>query len=145
MLGLSRTFFREPPTKSNGVGRGMGKQRNWRQSAADRRDIKASKPEDTATPSAPSSKKKDTRRWCRGKEGVEHIKVVASYNEMKGLQNTPLTGIFTDWLILMCSSCGKELATYFPFRRYGQGQKVPERTEKIPEWVLSHIKTKTST
>lgn len=46
--------------------------------------------------------KKDTRRWCRGKPGVEH-QLVVTLSDVRGLPK----------LVQHCSSCGREFGTHY--------------------------------
>lgn len=55
--------------------------------------------------------KKNTKRWCRGVPGVEHVQVVKPYAETK---NMNASNAYKDWLILYCKDCGKELDHYWP-------------------------------
>lgn len=92
----------------------------WKKSAADRRDARNLK-EETSEPSGKSRKKKNTKKWCKGKEGVEHKPICKKYNEVK------LTNLFEDWRLLVCSECGKELDHYYPIKQFSNKPK--------PEWV----------
>ncbi len=60
---------------------------------------------------APGVRKK-TRHWCRGKRGIPHKLVVRDYLTVKRL--TYPSGYGEGGKILLCSACGKELATYVP-------------------------------
>lgn len=95
---------------------------DWKQGAAKRRDERNVRSPDRQRP--PPSKK-DTRRWCRGKVGVEHKTVCKDYREVKGL-GTAIPGFAKDWRLLVCTECGKELATHYAF---GASKKDP------PAWV----------
>jgi hypothetical protein len=72
------------------------------------------------------SKRKDTRRWCRGKRGVEHQFVVRNNVEINKVSWWPSPDAKT----LCCKVCGKELARYTPPHPHYMG---PPR--KIPAWV----------
>lgn len=91
----------------------------WKQAAARRRDERNAKPDDASTLSA--SKRKDTKRWCRGKVGVEHRPECRRYNETK---RQDLPGL-NSWRVLVCSECGKELATWYGTKK------------NKPEWVTA--------
>jgi hypothetical protein len=45
---------------------------------------------------------KNTKRWCRGKSGIEH-KLVVSLHDERGLPR----------LVRHCSECGKEFGTHY--------------------------------
>lgn len=53
----------------------------WKAGAAQRRDERATK---TDLPTRRSRGKKDTRRWCRGKVGVEHVTLPVIWFSMLG-------------------------------------------------------------
>ena len=69
--------------------------------------------------------KRDTKRWCKGKVGVEHKLTVAT-RSMPG-KDHGLPESFKNWLVRYCTTCGKEIAWYYPM---GRAKKNP------PEWVL---------
>lgn len=73
---------------------------DWTESANKRRDARHTKGPER---SRPKPAKKDTKKWCRGKVGVEH--------EPKCMQ-----GRFPEYRILACVKCGKELDHYWPAR-----------------------------
>lgn len=87
---------------------------------------RTSLPEEDISPTKPLGGKKDTRRWCKGKRGREHVLKCVSYNEVK--HNNPSPASWTKftmfWKILICTVCGKELDHYYPFSK-----KNP------PDWV----------
>lgn len=60
----------------------------------------------------PGSSKKDTKRWCRGKVGVDHKPVCIDYNDHKHTRYRFDVG--KEWKILICSECKKELDTWWP-------------------------------
>lgn len=91
----------------------------WKQAAARRRDERNAKPDDAPTPGA--SERKNTKRWCRGKIGVEHQAECRGYNETK---RQGLARHSNSWRVLVCSECGKELKTW-----YG--------TKSKPVWVTA--------
>lgn len=89
---------------------------NWDSDAAKRRDIRRSMvPSDV--PRARSSK--DTKRWCRGKEGVEHQPKCVTYYQSKNLREPDAAkgefSISMKWRTLLCAACGRHLAYYWPF------------------------------
>lgn len=97
---------------------------SWKKQHADRRDERATK-----APDAPTKKnaKKDTKRWCRGKEGVEHKARCRNYDDVKGPLRVSTTIVsHHGWKLLVCDVCGKELDFYYPF---GRAKKNP------PDWV----------
>jgi hypothetical protein len=94
----------------------------WKKEAAKRRDERASK-NDPCNKVA-KGKKKDTKKWCRGKVGIEHQPVCYTYAEYK---NDPdQYKIFKDWRVLACKICNKELKVYYAF---GKEKNSP------PNWV----------
>lgn len=103
---------------------------DWKKNAATRRDIRAAR--DPNEVPKPGRSKKDTRKWCRGKEGVEHKPVCRSYAEVKLAGRVTFGGramnLYEGWKILMCEDCGKELDYYSP-RIIGDKVKPP------PDWV----------
>lgn len=74
--------------------------------------------------------KKDTKKWCRGKVGVEHKPVCRDYSEAKLTRFVAHDGhemkLHKGWKLLVCTGCGKELERYYP---WGADKKKP------PEWV----------
>ena len=67
----------------------------WQENALERRDFRATK---NGPEVAPHRSKKDTRRWCRGKVGREHVWETRHDHSM--------------WLafcIDRCAVCGKEV------------------------------------
>ena len=67
--------------------------------------------------------RKDTKRWCKGKEGIEHEPVVYTCKELHMYD-------FDNWLVLTCKNCGKNLELYFPFGK--------EKKQNPPEWVKEY-------
>ena len=102
---------------------------SWKQEAAQRRDARNAKAPEP-DPLKPKPAKKDTRRWCRGKEGVEHKTECRDYDAVKGdlIVGTTVIGGRKGWKILVCTVCGKELKRYYPF---GKEKKNP------PDWVTN--------
>ncbi len=84
----------------------------WRERANRRRDERH-----TLSPNVrpPGGSKKNTRRWCRGKVGVEHKPVVKGYGEAKHLAGDWAN---FEWEIVVCERCGKHLK----FQRRANGQ-----------------------
>jgi hypothetical protein len=97
---------------------------DWDRDAARRRDVRRSKaPSDTPRPRS----SKDTKRWCRGKEGVEHQAKCVSYLESKN-EPPPQPGsldVRARWRTLLCAVCGRHLAYFWPFTT----------KEEPPAWV----------
>lgn len=95
--------------------------KSYKQISSERRDFRAAKDD---LKEKTLHKTKNTKKWCKGKEGKEHILKCFSFNELK-------RGINSDnfrtekWRILICTACGKELDHYYPF----SDQK------SIPDWV----------
>lgn len=84
---------------------------SYRESANRRRDIRQAKPLDAATKGAA---KKDTKRWCRGKVGVEHKPVCVPYRTDKPEPNADRWSSHK-WRILQCETCGRKLDYWYPF------------------------------
>jgi hypothetical protein len=99
---------------------------SWKARANKRRDARATKTPDTA---APHRSSKNTKKWCKGKVGVEHKPKCVDYADAKiaakDINGRPI-GFYKGWKLLICTTCGKELEHYYPFR---QSEKKP------PEWV----------
>lgn len=88
---------------------------DWKRSAASRRDSRnARAPDDVGKRPAA---KKDRKRWCRGKAGVEHAPVARKHDEVKGAMTIgERTIAHPNWWLLVCANCGKELDRYWPMR-----------------------------
>lgn len=94
--------------------------KTWKQGAAERRDERHTKaPEVADGASLRGGRKKDTKRWCKGKVGREH--------QPKCTPHLPGLGIFDGWFDLACSVCGKVLDRHWPLGRR-------ERADR-PDWV----------
>lgn len=78
---------------------------DWRESANRRRDQRQTK---LPIIRAPSCSKKNTKRWCRGKVGVEHKPICVVYDDLKNRK------VYAPWRVLICSACKKELDHYYP-------------------------------
>ncbi len=65
---------------------------------------------------------KNTRKWCRGKVGIEHMPKCFAYGHGRGAA----LGIFADWRTLVCTTCGKRLDSWCPWQR---------ETRPTPPWV----------
>lgn len=94
---------------------------SWKQSGTKVRDARHTKVEDAATPGL--SKKKDTKKWCKGKAGVEHE--LKCYPYKHDGKNKYLKSCY----VLACSSCGKEFASYFG----------TFSSTKKPDWVVEEV------
>lgn len=101
------------------------KERTWKERANRRRDLRQEKTPNEVPPPGAASAGKDTKRWCRGKVGVEHQPKCMGYNDLKG--GGRIASMSRDWKILACTVCGKELAYWYPF---GSRKNNPK-----PEWV----------
>lgn len=99
----------------------------WKQQSAKRRDARHGG--DAPKTKAPG--KKDRKRWCRGKKGIEHKPQARRYNDVKGASSWS-----RDWWVLVCTECGKELAQYWPmtFAIVGGGRT---KADPPPDWVPS--------
>ena len=99
-----------------------------KKSAADRRDARNAKPDDVPRVRG----KRNTKKWCRGKPGVEHKLVCRDYNEVKRtMVGTPLEGkVYKNWRVLMCAECGKEIDYYMPLDIEGI------KAKSKPPWVV---------
>ena len=78
----------------------------------------------TKVPDMPPKKppaKKDTKRWCKGKEGQEHDAVCMPHKHCALTREGPET-----WRVLQCKRCGKILETYWP---------MTLKAEPLPNWV----------
>jgi len=99
-----------------------------KKTAAKRRDARHTKSSDKHQPVAG---KKDTKRWCRGKVGVEHVTKCVRYVDIKRdyISRVQLKDSeFRRWQILICTVCGKELAHWWP-------SALLHPPEKKPYWV----------
>ena len=55
---------------------------------------------------AAPGRKKDTRRWCKGIVGREHVPVKKFWS-YRGVEDSPPPGAQYVWPIIVCSVCGK--------------------------------------
>ena len=88
----------------------------WKERANKRRDERHTALEVRA----PSSNKKDTKKWCRGRVGREHKLACIGHNRIK------------DWKILACTECGKHMDHYWP-------NPWRKSDEPAPEWVQQSV------
>ena len=95
---------------------------NWRLGAAEVRDARHvhNGPEVVGGP----AKRKDTKRWCKGKVGREHELLVRHSTEMSKHR-------FSRSLIRFCAKCGKEVAHWYDW------QSGPK-----PDWVREDLASK---
>lgn len=63
------------------------------------------------------------RRWCKGKEGVEHELVCMTFEEAKGPPRYPSQAAER---FLVCKACGKELEKFWG---------LPCQQNNKPAWV----------
>jgi len=59
-------------------------------------------------------RRKDCRRWCRGKVGRTHRPEWRSWDEAKN-SFTPPGRARSRWRVLVCAACGRHLAFDFPW------------------------------
>lgn len=88
----------------------------WRERANKRRDARQTKAPVTR---APGGSKRDTKKWCRGKVGVEHTPLCIDYNRLKN------TSYLDGWKVLVCTKCRKELDTWAPVSWMKDDRKPP--------------------
>jgi hypothetical protein len=99
---------------------------DWKEGANKRRDERHTKSPDEPDKGTPkiSKKKKDTKKWCKGKVGVEHQLKCYDYDELKN-KNTNLVGSYAkNWKVLSCTICGKQIETF-----------IPRNNNSKPDWV----------
>ncbi len=99
---------------------------DYKKRGIDRRDYRSEKvPEGDTVPnkSFQLKKKKNTKLWCKGKEGVEHKLKCYPYKAILSFADS----IFKDWRVLACEVCGKEVDNYSP-TSWSKKQK--------PDWVI---------
>jgi hypothetical protein len=97
----------------------------YRESAIRRRDERQTK---VPIIRRPSGSKKDTRKWCRGRIGVEHKPQCVSHDEWENRQDG--SDWSKDWRVLVCEECGKQLDYWFPVP-WWRDEKSP------PNWVTA--------
>ena len=97
--------------------------KDWNESDIRRRDERQTILPDIRTPGRSA---KDTRKWCRGKVGVEHKPVCVAYGELKS--TTATTPISREWRTLVCTECNKHLDHWCPWPW--------TRNKKKPGWVV---------
>ena len=100
---------------------------SWRERANVRRsERQTAVPDDHKTRGV---SKRDTKRWCKGKVGVEHKLVVKPRSEIAGKAHYQILTTSEKWLIRYCESCGKEVAWWYPM---GGMKREP------PAWVVEY-------
>jgi hypothetical protein len=93
---------------------------DYREQANKRRDARQAK---GPVIRPPGGSKKDTKKWCRGRVGVEHTPVCVDYDAHKR------TTFTSGWKILVCSACNKQLDHWWPNIWSKNGGGTP------PDWV----------
>ena len=94
---------------------------DWRERANRRRDERQDRaPEIRAS----GGSKRNTKKWCRGKVGVAHKPVCVDYNDHKraGFR------FGTQWKLLVCTECNKELDSWWP-------SPLASEPQTPPDWV----------
>lgn len=89
-------------------------------------------------PRSPSLTVKKTKRWCRGKVGIEHKPVVSNYAAIGKLAWLPGAEL---WLVLYCSACGKELDSYTPSH---EDHPAFIKRRPLPSWASKHLASKSA-
>jgi len=89
-----------------------------------------------------AASKKDTKRWCRGKVGVEHLPAVRPYRPTSTWNGQ---SIFSNWLVRYCTACGRDLAHPLSDREgasrsAGLGQGVRCANEGGTGWTTQNLK-----
>ncbi len=90
---------------------------DWKEGAIKRRDARHTKSSDGHKTTVPN--KRNTKKWCKGKVGVEHKPECMEYAEVKKTTHD----FYKSWRILVCTVCGKELDIYYATKK------------NKPEWV----------
>lgn len=97
---------------------------SYKTDSAKRRDFRSAKDTDDKK----LRSKKNKKKFCRGKVGVEHSPVCTIYRD--GLKTTDMA---FNWRVLICSKCGKHLEFYFPFDNILVNKINKQETK--PGWV----------
>jgi hypothetical protein len=107
----------------------MPKFSSWREGSAARR-VERQAPAAKDVPKTRGTR--DTKRWCRGRLGVEHRAVVKTRSELgkDTWSRDHLKPLRRQWLIRFCTVCGKEIDHYYPF-----GTMI----DRPPPWALEFI------
>ena len=83
--------------------------KSYKEQNKDRRDLRQTKSEIV---DQPHNKRKNCKKWCRGKVGVEHITECKKYSEVKNVSEHAYSKY---WRILVCTICGKEIDMHYSF------------------------------
>ena len=83
---------------------------DWKEGSVKRRDARHTKSSDEHATTVPN--KRNTKKWCKGKVGVEHKPECKKYAEVKRVS----LDLYKSWRILVCTVCGKELDVWFSRR-----------------------------
>ena len=90
------------------------------------------------------NKRKNRKKWCKGKVGVEHQPVCMDFHKVKNdyTQHQPFKdkcySTSDHWRVLVCAVCGKELDWYYPMEFNVQardGTTICEKPDPPPPWV----------
>jgi hypothetical protein len=92
---------------------------DWKEGALKRRDARQTKASDEHKTT--SLKKRNTKKWCKGRFNIEHKVECQLYNEAKKLSYKH----YRSWRLLVCTVCGKELEAY-----YGNKKHKPDWVDK---------------
>lgn len=107
----------------------MPKFDSWRQRGAARRSTRQAP---ASTDVAKLRGSRDTKRWCRGKPGVEHKPIVATRSELGKASWDADRPLRRQSLVRYCADCGKELDSFYQF-----GGEIPfMRLNEPPQWAL---------
>ena len=98
---------------------------DWKKDAAWRRDARNVKAPE-GRPAGGSGR--DTKRWCRGKIGVEHEPKCVDFQASKRWVGERCDAL-ARWKLLVCTACGRELAVYL-------GGKDKFAWVTAPEWPV---------
>ena len=97
---------------------------SWKKSASDLRDHRSIKVSDE-TKKLPA--KKDTKRWCKGREGTEHqLKIFVKDDFIKTHQ-------------LACSVCGKCIAFYWKSGYFKENPPFWAEHELLAKCVIQYL------
>lgn len=95
---------------------------SWKETAAERRDTRNAKDEPVSREEAKTvsgkRNRKDRKRWCKGKEGVEHEFECSRYTSES-------SAAFNAWRVLACRKCGKRKNEIY----------IPNPKRQKPDWV----------
>jgi hypothetical protein len=79
----------------------------------------------------PHRSHKDTKKWCRGKVGVEHKPECFKFDA--GWVNAGSMAVA--WRELVCTECGKKLASWMPMRLLCTDGSISTHGGERPDWV----------